>query len=96
MPNKAIDIFERISERANNIILSIFFNACAESADDRAHRLGNQVFQQLPAMCKNEIAVTGTVLRMLMKFGQVKDAEELFQSSKGKNLVMYGAMMHGE
>jgi hypothetical protein len=96
MPDKTLDLFEQMNETPNTIVYVAVFNACAESADNRAIRLGNQVLQQLPAMCKNEIIVIGAMLKMLMKFGQVKDAEDLFRLSTKRNLVMYAIMMQGQ
>lgn len=71
------------------------FSACASLSNDRAIQLGNQLFQEMPPNFKNHPVVLGSTLNMFMKFGQVKDAEDLFSSTKKRSIEIYGAMMNG-
>ena len=64
-------------------------------ANDRAIQLGNKLFRQLPASHKGDTVVTGAILKMQMKFGQVKDAEDVLRTSDKKTAVTYGVMMQG-
>ena len=95
MADKALDLFEQISESPDSFQYAIAFNACAMLADDRAVRLGNKLFRQLPASYKHNAAVTGVLLKMLMEFGQMEDAEEVFRSIGKKNVAIYATMMRG-
>ena len=95
MADKALDLFEQISKAPNEFQYAIAFNACAMFADDRAMQLGNKLFRQLQATHKRDTVITGAVLKMLMKFGQVKDAEDVLRTSDKKSAVTYGVMMQG-
>lgn len=94
-PEKALDLYEQITEKPDDVLYSVMFSACAAICDARAIELGNKLLRQIPMVEKKNIVFTGSVLNMLMKFGQVKDAEKLFQSLENKDQVTLGAMIQG-
>jgi pentatricopeptide repeat protein len=59
-------------------------------------KLGNDVMQRLPPASLDSFIAANSAIDMLMKFGDVKRAEQVFEQSKSKNLVTYGAMMRGK
>ena len=91
---KALDLFEKLPEAPNDILYTIAYNACASLKNERSVERGNQLLGEMPRVYMNNPAVVGSMLKMLMKFGQVKDAEQLFQSMK-RTLLTHGTMMQG-
>jgi pentatricopeptide repeat protein len=81
--------------KPNVVILLIFFHACAELANDQAKKRGKAVLQQLPQAFLTDVNLMTSAINMLMKFGEVTDAEKVFHSMTTKNIVTYGAMMKG-
>ena len=96
MPEKALDLFEKIPVALDDVSHTIIFSACAALNDARAIQLGNQILRAMPTAFKNNSTVLGSILCMLMKFRQIKDAENLFSSSKIRTPVLLGIMMQGK
>lgn len=80
----------------DEILYLITINGCARSCNERAIQLGNKLRQQMPKNLKEKSSVIGSLIEMLMKFGQVQDAEDLFRSFKNKDQVVYAAMVKGK
>ncbi|CAF1152611.1 unnamed protein product [Rotaria sordida] len=93
MNDKALDLFEQMPLNPNNVIHIIVFNACAELANDRAKEIGRKLLHQMPKYFHNEIVLLTSAIDMLMKFGDVENAENLFQMMKKKDIITYGAMI---
>ncbi|CAF1016309.1 unnamed protein product [Rotaria sordida] len=95
MSEKALDLFEQIDLNLDNITYSIIFNACAELINDRAMKIGKKLLDQIPSNYQNENIVLNSAIHMLMKFGDVQNAEYIFESMKKKNIITYGTLMNG-
>lgn len=77
------------------MIFTLVFTACAASSSQRAIQLGNQLLQQISIKKEENIVLITSAINMLMKFGQIKQAEELFSSSINKDTVIWSAMIKG-
>src|SRR5947199_372182 len=95
MYEKTLDLFEEISLDPNEFILTMILNACARLSNDRSKQIGKKLLKKI--LKDNEISnyVINSVIYMLMKFGDVKSAEDFFRLIKKKDIVTYGAMMKG-
>ncbi|CAF4354883.1 unnamed protein product, partial [Rotaria sordida] len=92
MYDKALDLFEQMPLNPNNVIHIIVFNACAQLGNDRAKEIGRKLLHQMPKHVHNDIVLLNSAIDMLMKFGDIENAENFFQTMK-KNIITYGAMM---
>jgi pentatricopeptide repeat protein len=95
MSEKALDLFERMSSDPNNVIYAIIFNACAQLENDRGKTVGKKILDQILHKSRVDNVVLNSAIDMLMSFGDVTSAEQLFESIKKKDVVSYGAMMKG-
>ena len=95
MSEKALDLFEKIPFALDDVSYTIVFSACAALNNAKAVQFGNRILHSIPATFKNDSTVLGSILRMLMKFRQIEDAESLFSSSKKNTPVLLGIMMQG-
>ena len=95
MPDKVLELFEKMSIKADEVIIILLFNACAKICNTHAFQLGKDVFNRLPISFFQNQQLINSAIDMFMKFGDVKDAEILFEKSTRKTLVSYGAMMQG-
>ena len=93
---KALDLFETMCVNADNGISLIMFKACAQVANERAKRLGRRMLNEISTKLSNDGVLTESAVHMLMRFGEMKNAEQLFNSLKNKNVISYGAMMKGK
>ncbi|CAF3917738.1 unnamed protein product [Rotaria sordida] len=95
MSEKALDLIEQIELNLNNVAYTIAFNACTELANDRAMKIGKKLLDQMSENLRNDNVVLNSAIQMLIKFGDIQNAENLFQSIKNKNIITYGALMKG-
>ncbi|CAF3824244.1 unnamed protein product [Rotaria sp. Silwood1] len=95
MFEKALDLIEQIKLNLNNVVYTIAFNACAELANDRAMKIGKKLLDELPQNLRNDNVILTSAMHMLIKFGDIQNAENLFQSIENKNIITYGTMMKG-
>jgi pentatricopeptide repeat protein len=95
MPEKVLEMFDTMSVQPDEVIGTILFNACAKVADPRAVKLGKSMLTQPPAAFFDNSILMNSATDMLMKFGEVNEAEQLFKKIKRKNSIVYGAMMQG-
>ena len=96
MPEKALDLYEKMSIKSNEVTHLIVFNACAALANQRAKTLGNTLLKEMPHSFLENDHIVNSAIDMLMKFGEVAQAEKLFTPLKKKTLVSYGALMQGK
>ena len=96
LPEKALDLFNGISSKADGTLITIAFSACADLHNERALQLGRTLLSQLPSKFLNETILMNSAINMLMKFGDVAHAERLFHKLNKKSIVTYGAMMKGK
>ena len=90
-----IELFRNLSIPPDQVILLLLFNACAKHIDEDSIQLGASVLNKLPATALADRPLTTSALNMLMKFGQVKEAEDVFARVKIPDVSIYGTMMHG-
>lgn len=93
MGEKALDLFEQMSVDADDVIHAIILKSCAQVANERAITFGKKLLHQICNKSESSNIVLASALYMLMRFDNVKDAENLFESIKNKDMSTYGSMM---
>ena len=96
MPEKALDVHEKMSVKSNEVTHLIAFNACAALANERAKTLGKKLLKQMPRSFLEHENLVNSAMDMLMKFGDVAQAEHLFKLLKKKTIVSYGTILQGK
>ncbi|CAF4682722.1 unnamed protein product, partial [Rotaria magnacalcarata] len=61
----------------------------------QAIKLGRDTLNRLPISFLRNPTLVNSAIDMSMKFGDVNQAENLFEKIQKKTLVTYGAMMQG-
>ncbi|CAF3401905.1 unnamed protein product [Rotaria socialis] len=95
MFEKALDLFEHMNCDLDHAMYTMAFSACAKLGNDRAIKIGNKLLDELPDNCKSSTATLSSAVHMLMKFGDIQNAERVFKIIEKKNLITYGALMNG-
>jgi hypothetical protein len=95
MPEKALDLFENMAVDANEVVHLILFNACAALSNERAKALGKKQLAQMPRSFLEHVNLVSSAVDMLMKFGDVAEAEDLFKLLNEKNTSLCGTLMKG-
>lgn len=95
MPEKTLHLFQQIREAPDDFSYRIAFDACATLRNQWAIDVGNKLLRQLPTIHKNNNFLVGSILKMLIRFDQLKDAEDFFHSSTKKTVVSYRTMIKG-
>ncbi|CAF3524256.1 unnamed protein product [Rotaria sp. Silwood2] len=95
MSEKALDLFEQIQINLDNVTNSIVFNACAQLANDRAKSIGKKLLDEMPNNYRNENIVLTSAIDILMKFGDVESAGQVFQSIEKQHIIAYDAQVNG-
>jgi PPR repeat len=95
MPEKVLQMFHTMPVQPDEVIAIILFNACAKVADPRAVKLGKMMLTRPSAAFFENHILMNSATDMLMKFGEVNEAEQLFKKIKRKNSIVYGTMMQG-
>jgi len=93
--NQAIELFNQIIN-PDEVIIILLFNACAQLGTDEALNLVKQVAEQMPKSFHSNPRLSTSLLDALMKCGDVRHAQSLFNTSSKQSLGMYGAMMTGK
>jgi pentatricopeptide repeat protein len=95
LPEKALYLFEQATSTLNAKLYTIMYSTCAALSNDRAITLGKQLLNNMPQIFKEDLIVIGSAIHMLMKFGEVQEAEHLFSCMKKRDASSYGVMMNG-
>jgi hypothetical protein len=95
MSDKVFDLLDKMIIQPDAVTLTIIFNACAQVNDDRARKIGYKLLDQMATDFRNNTNLLNSAIHMLMRFGDVKCAERLFESIKKTDVISYGAMMKG-
>ncbi|CAF1139873.1 unnamed protein product [Adineta ricciae] len=95
MFEKTLDLFETLPFVADEAIYVMALSSCSHLTNDRARRIGKQLIDNLPEDFKRSENVMNSTIFMLMKFGNVDEAEKLLHQMKHKSIYTYGAMMKG-
>ncbi len=92
---QVLDLSDKMTIKPNEFTLPTIFNACAKLNNDRAVKVGKKLLDQMPDNFLNNTSILNSAIHMLFKFGDVKRAEDVFESIKNKDIISYGAMMNG-
>ncbi len=95
MCEQALDLFEQMPLNSDDVTYTIIFKACAQLNNDRGKNVGKKLCEQILNKSVTNQFILCSALHMLMRFGDVKSAEHLFELIKKKDTVSYGAMMKG-
>ncbi len=95
MPEKVFDLLDQTNVQFDQVTLTVLFNACAHVANDRAKLIGKELLNKMPDHFQNHTVLLTSAITMLMKFGDIQNAENVFRMIKKKDIVTYGAMMKG-
>jgi pentatricopeptide repeat protein len=95
LPDKALDLFEQASSMLNANLYIIMYSTCAALSDEKAIIFGKRLLDKMPEMFKDDLIVMGSAIHMLMKFGEVQEAEHLFSLLEKRDASSYGVMMNG-
>ncbi|CAF4476376.1 unnamed protein product, partial [Rotaria magnacalcarata] len=95
MFEKALDLFEQIQLKLDNVTYIIVFNACAGLPNDRAIKIGQKLLDKMPEDYRKDVVVLNSAMHMLMKFGDIQNAERIFRLNKTKDIITYNAIMNG-
>ena len=79
--------------KPDQFIVTIVFDICGKLADERAFRLGRQVFSQMDESFYQSTTAMNSALTMFSRNGDVHKAKELFRSIESKDRITFGAMM---
>ncbi|CAF1398340.1 unnamed protein product [Adineta ricciae] len=93
-PEKAIEIFKGV-DKPDAVLITLLFKACAQVPSEESLNLVKNIwkrYQNTPLL--NSYVLT-SLIDALMKCGDAKDAEAVFNGQSTKVLPMYGAMMKG-
>ncbi|CAF1495358.1 unnamed protein product, partial [Adineta ricciae] len=94
MPQKAIDVFQQVSE-PDAVLITLLFKACAQAPSEKSLNLVKNIWRD----CQNTYLLNPYVLTALidalMKCGDVKEADRIFNGLSSKVSSVYGAMMKG-
>jgi hypothetical protein len=96
MPEKALDLLHNMTLKPDEVTLAIIFSTCAQLSNDRAKQIGKKFLKQIPKDSQQNNILLTSALNMLMKFGDVKSAENIFGSIMNKGIVTYNAMIKGK
>ncbi|CAF1385837.1 unnamed protein product [Rotaria sp. Silwood1] len=92
---KVLDLYEKMNFKGNNIIHTIVFNTCAELSHDRSKAAGKKLLKMILDNGQYDNLVLNSAIRMLMKFGDVNEAERIFYLIKEKDTYSFSAMIKG-
>ena len=94
MPERAIELFNQV-KTPDEIIINLFFNACAQVGTKEALDLVKKTSEQMPKSFYSNNYILSSLLDALMKCGDVEHAQSVFDSSTSKAPSVYGALMKG-
>ncbi|CAF0992679.1 unnamed protein product [Adineta steineri] len=95
MPEKVLDLYEKMNIKANPATLTTLFSACSKVENDRARNIGKGSLYKMPNNYYNNNILLTSAINMLMKFNDIQNAENLFKMIKNKDIITYGSMMKG-
>ena len=95
MSQKVLQLFDQMSVKPNEVIFTLLFNACAKLADANAAKIGTDALKQLPGAYLDDGILVNSAIDMLMKSGDVAEAERLFSTMTKPSVYTYGALMKG-
>ena len=64
-------------------------------ANSRALRISQKLLRQMKESSIDDVIMMNSAMNMLMRFGDVQQAESLFESMKTKRIDTFGVMING-
>ena len=95
MPERVPELFGKMSVKPDQVALTLLFNAFAKLTDANSIKAGRDVLKRIPSSFLADDYLVNSAFNMLMKFGDVAEAERLFERLERKSVVSYGALMKG-
>jgi pentatricopeptide repeat protein len=95
LSEKTLDLFETLPFESDQAIYVIVYNACASLSNERATTIGKKLLDEMPQRYFNDVNVSNSAMHMLMKIGDVQNAERLFSQIRRPTLVTYGVVING-
>ena len=93
-PDKAIGLFKEIKE-PNDVIYILLCHACAQLKSDEGLSLIKTIAKDIPKSFYSNPRLQTSLIDAFAKCGDIVSAQTVFNSSKNKNIEMYGALMNG-
>ncbi|CAF1660480.1 unnamed protein product, partial [Adineta ricciae] len=91
---KAFEVFHEI-QTPSEVNLVVFFQVCADLKTQRALDALKKVLIKVENSLQSNYRLATSSVNALVKCGDVERAEKVFETIKGKQLPIYGAMMKG-
>jgi pentatricopeptide repeat protein len=95
MADKVIDLFKEV-ESPNEVMITLLFNACAQTETAEALNLVKKVVSKIHASAYTNVRLLTSLLDAFMKCGAVEEARLRFDAAQNKVIPMYAAMIAGE
>ncbi|CAF3511175.1 unnamed protein product [Rotaria socialis] len=95
MPEKLFDLLDKMVIEPDDVNLTFIFNACAQLNNGRAMKIGNKFLHEKLNQIQNNNIILNSATHMLMKFGDIRRAEHIFEMIKKKGIFSYSSMMKG-
>lgn len=98
LPEKVLQLYKELSIKADVVLLTLVCNACARLVTPEAIQLGNSILRNdlnEKTFSQNQ-NFFNSILDMLMKFGQIDQAEEIFsQRLNRRDPTSFAVMING-
>ncbi|CAF0880345.1 unnamed protein product [Adineta ricciae] len=94
IPEKAIDLFQQV-KNPNEILVTLLFNACAQLPSEQSLNLIKSTWERPQIKSLRSDNVLASLIDALMKCGDIKSAELVFDESSSKSIYIQGAIMSG-
>jgi hypothetical protein len=91
MPEKAFDLFSKISNPSEILLIQIF-NTCAQLGNSDALNYGKTVFDQMSIDCQKNSFLMNSAFNVFIKCGEIAYAERIFSKIK-RFVIGYGRLM---
>lgn len=95
MSDKVLDLSNEMVLKPDKYILTVLFHACGEVSNDKAKKIASKLLEEMPNTYRNDIILLNSLINMFMKFGDIINAEHVFDSIQKKDIVTFGCMMKG-
>lgn len=92
MFQKAIDLFEKISD-PDEVLVLLLFNACAKMPSTRSFSVAKDVLSRIPPSFHRNPRLSAAAFDMYLKHDKLIEAEQLFANMKS-NVINYGNLMN--
>ncbi|CAF3542686.1 unnamed protein product [Rotaria socialis] len=89
-PEKALDLYDKMELEPDGIALTLLFSACAQLGNNRAKTIGKKLLEKIYHNVNHESATFNSTIHMLMKFGDLSHAEDVFDLIKKRIFTHMG------